>query len=359
MHPHPYKTIGASEETVSDLLKQAGYDGAYILHVLPGGANNRVYRLHINGAELLLKSYFSHPDDPRDRLGTEVAVSDYAWSSGVRCIPNVLAYDRHHRIALYDYVEGGRLTEQTLDKQHIDQAAIFYEQLNSQRLSVMAANLPAASEACFSFAAHLSCVEQRLQRLFSMSENDLAAGFATDFICGSLVPAWHRVKKQVVMTAAQNSVRLDRDLALIDGRISPSDFGFHNAIVKPDGRIVFIDFEYAGWDDPVKMVCDFFCQPEVPVPLKYLRSFSERVFADQNAPECFLERVFLLMPAYKLKWCCILLNDFLPGDGARRRFANEDNTIEDRLIQQLQKAERALTALTEYEEWQGESHALY
>ena len=31
-----------------------------------------------------------------------------------------------------------------------------------------------------------------------------------------------------------------------------------------DGRLWFIDFEYAGWDDPAKTVCDFFCQPGLP-----------------------------------------------------------------------------------------------
>jgi len=44
--------------------------------------------------------------------------------------------------------------------------------------------------------------------------------------------------------------------------LSPSDFGFHNALVDPSGALSFLDFEYAGRDDPAKPVSDFFCQPK-------------------------------------------------------------------------------------------------
>ena len=36
------------------------------------------------------------------------------------------------------------------------------------------------------------------------------------------------------------------------------------ALGQPLGVVEgFIDFEYAGWDDPSKLICDFFCQPAV------------------------------------------------------------------------------------------------
>ena len=34
--------------------------------------------------------------------------------------------------------------------------------------------------------------------------------------------------------------------------LSPSDFGFHNALLEATGKLRFVDFEYAGWDDPAK-----------------------------------------------------------------------------------------------------------
>ena len=38
--------------------------------------------------------------------------------------------------------------------------------------------------------------------------------------------------------------------------ISPSDFGLHNAI-RTAADIRFIDFEFAGWDDPAKALVNF------------------------------------------------------------------------------------------------------
>ena len=39
--------------------------------------------------------------------------------------------------------------------------------------------------------------------------------------------------------------------------LSPSDFGLHNTISKKN-KLYFFDFEYFGWDDPIKLICDFF-----------------------------------------------------------------------------------------------------
>jgi hypothetical protein len=57
-------------------------------------------------------------------------------------------------------------------------------------------------------------------------------------------------------------------------------------------------------------------------------------------------RARLLLPAFQIKWCCIMLNEFGPGDQARRDFAKGAASAEERKAAQLQKARQALqTAL--------------
>jgi hypothetical protein len=359
MHAFPSDIDSSFKTTVRNLLEQAGYYGDYVLHVLRGGGNNRVFRIHINGAELLLKSYFTHPADPRDRMQAEVAFSDFAWSHGVRCIPEVLGYDKSQNIALYDYINGGRISSSSLQEDHIDQAVEFFLQINEHRNSPLASRLPVASEACFSIDAHITCIEERLERLFSISGGRSEDDLAVEFISKQLAPCWGRVKAAVNERAVQDEFDLSAELSREDRCVSPSDFGFHNAICRPDGHVVFIDFEYAGWDDPAKMICDFFSQPEVPSPLRHLMPFAERTLTDVAYPERALERVLLLMPAYTVKWCCILMNDFLPADGARRSFAQGEESLPVRLEDQLQKAQAALQRLTELQEWEGALHGLH
>jgi len=60
-----------------------------------------------------------------------------------------------------------------------------------------------------------------------------------------------------------------------------------------------------------------------------------------------LDRMRLLMPLYRVKWCCILLNEFLPAGAARRRFAGVDDSPEVRQTRQLAKARAMLESLAE------------
>ena len=83
----------------------------------------------------------------------------------------------------------------------------------------------------------------------------------------------------------------------------------------------FIDFEYAGRDDPAKLVCDFFCQPAVPVPLEFYVVFRDRVIAAASGDETDVARCDLLLNAYRIKWLCIMMNEFQPDGSARRALA--------------------------------------
>jgi hypothetical protein len=129
-----------------------------------------------------------------------------------------------------------------------------------------------------------------------------------------------------------------RPLSPDERRLSPSDFGFHNALRTPDGRLRFIDLEYAGWDDPAKTVCDFFCQVQVPVPPKFAEPFMRAIDPDGDSQAAFHRRCVRLLPAYQMKWCCIALNVFLPTGSARRAFGTAEPATPRRRAEQLQTA---------------------
>ena len=50
------------------------------------------------------------------------------------------------------------------------------------------------------------------------------------------------------------------------------------------------------------------------------------------------ERARLLLAGYRIKWCCILLNDFVRTDRARREFALGSGALADRKRLQLDRA---------------------
>ena len=121
--------------------------------------------------------------------------------------------------------------------------------------------------------------------------------------------------------------------------VSPSDFGFHNAIRRPDGTFAFIDFEYAGWDDPAKTVCDVFLQPAIPVPRDDFERFTLRALSWIANREATIARCRGMFPLFAIKWCCIILNPFVPEWIERSHVADRSEDLQTIREKRLERAE--------------------
>ncbi|MGI8966456.1 MAG: aminoglycoside phosphotransferase family protein, partial [Limisphaerales bacterium] len=194
------------------------------------------------------------------------------------------------------------------------------------------------SEACFSIAEHLECVQRRLDRLQKIESHSATDQQAEAFVRNQLNPAWEKVRAEVSGGAGQT---LSDILPQSHRCLSPSDFGFHNALLTADGQLRFFDFEYAGWDDPAKLICDFFCQPQLAVGAERWEAFAVPLASALEMGNALNLRAKLLLPAYQIKWCCIMLNDFTRTEQARREFALGDHATEERKQTQLEKAQKA------------------
>ena len=332
----------ATPAHVAALAYRAGLGTVRAMTSLAGGANNRAYRLQCEGGDAFLKEYFRHPADPRDRLAAEFAFSRFAWDRGVRCIPQPLESDRDAGLGLYEFVPGRSVANSEVEPEAVEAAARFVSDLNLARDIPPPAELGAASEACFSLEAHLGCVQRRVDRLALIDGGGDQARRAREFVTQELTPAWNFVREAALGQASAIGWAPEQELSERERVLSPSDFGFHNALVTPTGDYRFLDFEYAGWDDPAKLLADFWCQPAVPIPEPYHLLFARRALGDLSRPEWHLSRAEILHSVYRVKWCCIVLNEFLPVSAARRQFSQG----EGRRTGQLRKAEAMLAGLS-------------
>jgi hypothetical protein len=323
------------------MSEQAGRGGVKRLTPLPGGRNNQVFRLDTDrDVPLVLKRYFNDPRDPRDRLGAEWNFITHAWSRGLRVVPEPIACDAGAQTGLYSFVTGCKLAASDLTKAHVDSAIDFVLAVNAAPRP----SLAAGSEACFSLSEHIATVERRVSRLVTLDPAAPHADEVQRLVSDKLLPAWAAVKLRIVSNADAAGLAIDQMLAVDDCCLSPSDFGFHNALVNDEGAVTFLDFEYAGRDDPAKLVSDFFCQPEVPVPLTLHAHFIDRLSQGLGLNSAAIARCRLLHDAYQIKWACIILNDFLPLGATRRAFADA-GVWQQRCAEQLSKAEAKLTSL--------------
>src|SRR5438132_13191410 len=135
---------------IADLLRRAGID-ARIKDIVPGtyGGNNRIYKVGTSAGDLAAKFYFRHEEDSRDRLAVEYAFLHYAMTAAPGLTPRPVACSAEHGMALYEFVQGRRLGQEEIGVREVDLAIDFFRALNST-LPASAADLPVASEACFS-----------------------------------------------------------------------------------------------------------------------------------------------------------------------------------------------------------------
>ena len=300
---------------------------------ITSGRNSEVWRLFNDKGQWILKNYHQNPGDPRDRLGTEFRFLSFLMEHKVYCIPEPIGINSQRQCALYSFLPGDR--PKKISELHIKRAAGFIKEINHYRREKGAKDLSLAADSCFSIQDHLDLVNKRITRLLKMQtvlEIEKKAGL---FVQEHIIPAWENIKNRVIDGIP--SIGIDMPLSKTSWILSPSDFGFHNTL-EHDGELSFIDFEYAGWDDPVKLMCDFACQPEIPVSMEQTELFINELKKEFQEEVPIKRRIASLMPVHRLKWCCILLNEFLPVNLQRRLYAGKDG--KSLLPEQLEKAKK-------------------
>ena len=339
---------------------------------LVGGANNVVARVDVGGKPLLAKLYFTHARDPRDRLGTEFGVLEFLWRNGVRCVPEPLRMSREQNLGLYEFISGERVTPGQVTRADVEQLVELLVAMWRLRSQPGAEKLPPASEAAFTLNGYWANVERRLNRVrtaLAPGRADLAVDLGQTASAGrdttefgldarQRVPTSVRefVERELVQVAAavraflsaqapKLGAGLDSELPLAQRTLSPADHGFHNVLRRADGRLTFLDFEYAGWDDPAQTMANALLLPEVPLPAEHRVAFLRAMLARLDGAEGVAARLRLTYPMLALKWSLIMLNEFLPVGGERRAFAGANE--EARRTRQLAKARRQLDVVRE------------
>jgi hypothetical protein len=314
------------------------------MELAAGGRNSRVFRLRLSGGRsYTLKLYFRHVAETRNRMETEFNSLSFLWRNGLRNVPRPVVADEASGCAIYEWIEGSTIDPGEIGREDIEAAVGFLAGLAQLRVCPGSASLGPASEACFSGVAVIENLRARLHPFEGTDRPELQNFFVGEFLPAfDLLCSWSRERL---------AGSFDRDLSLEARTLSPSDFGFHNALRRPDGEIVFLDMEYFGWDDPAKTVCDFLLHPAMSLAPGLRAAFAPAAVRKLDATSDLSLRVEALYPLFGLKWSLILLNEFLPHHILRRRFAGmSEDECQDRQQEQLSKAKAMLHGiLAEYD----------
>lgn len=306
------------------------------LEPLAGGINNQVFRCRSGAHWVVIKGYTQRQAKQHDRFKAETEFLHYAQLVAPECVPKLLYSDQEMQSVVLEYVEGERFQAGTSpDTTDVKQAVSFIRCLNADLELARRHVSGDAAEGFLRLTDHLQNIDQRIA---AMGAEHLPVHLRAEAVevIGHL-----KKKLELLEDATQKQMaggHCDDGLDPSARCVSPSDFGFHNALRTPSG-VRFLDFEFAGWDDPTKLVADFDLQPRVPVrPRKGILSD-----AMPSSAKGLGARYLVLFPILELKWWCIILARLEPKRWAQAQSHPAPVGPEDTLRGKIQSALRSFS----------------
>lgn len=314
------------------------------------GRNSQVYKIEVSDGRNYCGKVYPAPSYGRiDRLYAERVAIAFLRDKGFTCVPNLVGFNESCSIAVFDWIDGKICTQYKVTDRLIYEAVEFIEQINSFRKTSDAIRLPHASEACFSLNDLLANLNQRLKDLLQLEQENDQYLLMKNFVKSSLWSHFCKYSDFALKGYANLNISPDSQLSFSDRILSPSDYGFHNSLLSGD-KIYWLDFEYFGWDDPAKTLIDFILHPGMKLSEHHKRLYAGLILRSSLFSDESIYRSRFLFFLYGIKWCLIMLNEFL-GDGIQRRMhaGLAESLQKQSCRQQLKKSQSLLKILAQYD----------
>ena len=303
-------------------------DESFLLKIIKQGRNSKVYNLELNNKKYVIKVYAPHQSH---RLKREVSFYNFLKKNKIHLTSKLIAYSKLKNIAIFSYIEGKQITK--IKDSHILKAANFINRLNSNGIVDKPNYI--ATDGIREITDHYQDCNKRIKSFIKIKPNsDIEKQFC------NFVKKFLQVKYlELVSELNQQDVHKIKKIKITKKNyiVSPSDFGFHNVLERKKS-LFFFDFEYSGLDDPVKLICDFIAQPDQLITKKQENIFKSNILKNLDDQSEIEHLINIFLPFHKLKWCCIILNEFRSDKKKIRLHA--DQTSNETLKSQLIKAKR-------------------
>jgi hypothetical protein len=324
---HWVKKLNLSDQTASKLR---------------GGANNHVYLCGSGANTYIVKGYQIYPPGTRNRMQSEVEFLRFAAELAQEFVPRLIEVDWQRRCIVMEHISGENYTDGYVPAENeLELAYEFARRINSDRKKAEKFITMNAADGYMRLTEHLKDLSIRVGQLridhLPVNYQEPATTLVENI----------RIKIENIATQTNDQIRSGKINDAVQKKdlcISPSDFGFHNAI-RTRYDIKFIDFEFSGWDDPAKMIADFVLQPRVPV--KHFPPGLIKIFHPDSA-QATLERCAILGPILRIKWLCIILSILNPIRLSKFLEIHRDVVVETLIKQRLQLATNYLYERTPF-----------
>lgn len=306
-----------------------------------GGGNSKVFCAEADGKKWAVKSYPPYAPNQRDRLLAECQTYEFLNQQHIPAVPSLKAISISERWLIIDWIDGAIPTEYTTID--INQAIQFLTNIAALNNTPAAAELPLAAEACLSLDVLLQQIKQRTERLLAQPEPDTTL---IEFLTNDFQPIATQCQQQAIKGYQSNQLSTSDELPQQHRSLIPADFGFHNSLRDAKGNLHFFDFDYFGWDDPVKLLADILWHPKMQLSTGQQKQFVQGITTIYQKDSLFTTRFKYTQPLFGLRWVLILLNEFIPAFWQNRQHAATQQSHEMAKAVQLKRAKEWLNRVT-------------
>ncbi len=274
---------------------------------IEGGRNSRIYRIENAGKTYALKFFRSDKNGKKVRWEAETTALELFSRNEITSTPKIIAKDQGRNCVLMEWIDGEKVHEYGVKEMY--DVMKFIQKVHGIALRTKDCEVRRATDATLTGNDIVNQINTRLDRIESSRSKYPQLD---KFIDQNFMPIFNEVSTWAQEEYKRCGLNFDEDIAFEQRTLSIVDFGFHNILCKDD-NYYFLDFEFFGWDDPVKLVADTLQHPGMNLNDEKKQALFDGFINIFGKDEKFFSRLKSLYPLFGLKWCMIMLNPFQPG----------------------------------------------
>lgn len=300
--------------------------------------NNKIIRFECSNKKKIILKKYSQVDNSFSTLEKEFEALKLMTEANLP-VPKAYFKDSKKGLALYENIESSELEPST--ENIIRDFSGFLSSLYNLSKTTEFDKFPGARDSRDKISDYKAHVSRRLSQIEAGCKKDARFNPIQHYLDKIFKPL-----HKIVLERYENSLnkfKLDESKIFTSDQkiLSPSDFGMHNAIYNNTNSFTFIDFEYMGWDDPVKLIADFLhhaVEDSITQDdrLEIFKRFSEKSSIGAD----FYQRLNTILDLVGLEWILIILNVANPEVLQRRMYANPQLNVNELIEQRLKKAQQ-------------------
>ena len=170
-------------------------------------------------------------------------------------IPKIISYEYKEKILVLNYCKGIKITKK--QSSYIYQILSFLRKIQVKKKNYsLKGRLLKSREGCFCFLDHIKNTKQKIDKI--KKNKALIKNSKFIYFTKKIDEIFKNRRNKILLNYKKKF--LSKKFKLSNLIVSPSDFGYNNILLNSN-KLVFLDFEYSGLDDPLKLCLDFLANP--------------------------------------------------------------------------------------------------